>query len=482
MRHNCHIPALKQFLLTLWLLAATVFLAAAASPPTDGKPALPDDLRFDFKPVPAEQNAIINWRRAAELEVMPDEHEKLLLTFAWTPGFREPSQADLDDLQHWIKRNQDALSEFSASLGKPQAQWPERNPQNKQPEITSYLYLSWARLFTADQLAGQKKYEAAANILEENLKLARLGTEGDPTLFHYLVACRVRSHTQDAILRLAARKDVPLPLLTRLLDDLPVLKSETNVYSKILRVEFTRDYNAALDIKELAAVWAKISQTNAAWLIFPEECRRMVRVLLDPTLVSFHPKPYDFNSDLEETIRHYRIYRANVCSPWSDHSDEVDLESEESRTNLMQEAAPLMTLVKNEPLPLSRQAAQKARAAYLAIKNPVGRGMDCSIMEFMDSDTKVFQARTERESTRAVLALLVFQREKGLLPGKLSDLVDAKILATVPCDPFSDKPLQYSRERQLLWSVSYDGESNDGKAGKFRWSGADAVWEIPKLN
>lgn len=457
-------------------------VASASSASTSEKPPIPEDLLFEFTAVPAEENAIINWRRAAELEVAPDEKQKQAIKFCWTPAAREPSVEVLDSLKVWLKRNKEALALFDASLAKPKAQWPERNPQNLQPEMVVLARLIRARLFIADQLAEQQKFEAAVQSLEDSLKLAQMGIGGDPALIHYLISCGARTMTQDAILRLAARKQVPLPLLERLLADLPSIDSETNTYSKILRVEFTRDYNATLDLKKLAADWSKLSFTNAALLLFPEECQRPLKVLLDPSLVSFHPKPLDWNLEIEESARHYRVYRTNAFSAWADRNGEVELDSVENQTNLLSEIAPLMKLVENEPLPLSRAAAQKARAAYLEIENPIGRILDCSISGFISSDEKVFHSRAEREATRAVLALLIFERKKGVLPEKLSDLAYGEILKNIPGDPFSGGSILYSRERRIIWSVGEDEMDDNGKAGRVRWAGDDAVWQIPELN
>lgn len=443
---------------------------------------MPDDLAFEFKPVPDEENAIMVWRRAGGIEVAENDKQWQAIKFCWTPMAKQASPETLDDLNVWLKRNQPALELFDASLTKPKAQWPERKPQNRQPETSALSVLMRARLLIADQLAEQNKFESAVASLEGSLKLSQLGIEGDPGLLQYYVASRTRTLTQDAILRLAARRQMPLPLLERLLNDLPGLDSETNIYANILRVEFTSEFNSQLDIKKLAEDWSGLAATNAALLLFPEECRRPLKVLLDPFLVSFHPKPLDWNLEMEKSMRQLRIYRANVLSPWADRDDEVGVESVENRTNLMADIAPLMKLVETEPLPLSRAAAQRARTAYLEIENPIGRILACSITDFMSSDVRVFRVRTEREATRAVLALQIFEREKGILPEKLSDLVDAKILKTVPADPFSGGPLLYSRKHGIVWSVGEDGTDNNGTAGKFRWSGDDAVWQIPESN
>lgn len=464
----------------LW--GGTALVAMASLAPPQGKPAMPDDLYFDFKPIPADQNAIIDWRRAAEAEVKPNDKQRDLLRFCWTPGAPEPRAEDLDDLRTWLKRNREALGLFDASLAKPKAQWPDRSAQTVQVEIAGFSYLMRARLLEADQLAAQNQFEAAAKLLEDNLKLAEMAIHADPGLIHYFLGCSGRTLTQDAILRLAARKQLSLSIRERLLSDLPSLDFEAIAYTNALRSEFAAQYHETIDLKKLSDDWSKLPSSSATMLRFPDDCVRPFKVLLDPSLVPMHPNPLDQNSEIEKTIRHFRICYTNSFSAWSNHSDEANIEAEQNHSNLLRDISPLMKLVENEPLPLSRQAAQRARTTYLAITNPVGRIWDCTVTESVGSDVKVFRCRTEREATRAVLALLIFERRKGVLPAKLSDLVDEKILKSVPNDPFSGNPIQYSRERQIVWSVGQNGLDDDGQSGPSRWAGDDAVWPIPQLN
>lgn len=447
----------------------------------DEKPAIPADLQFERKTVPPENNAVINWREASKVEVPLSEHQKKVIKFCWTPTAAEPSAEDLNELNAWLRRNEEALRIFKVSCDKPEVQWLERDPQKAQPELIALSLMIQARLFEADQLAERGKYSEAAETLKSNLKLAQAGVNGDAGFLQYLISCRPRTMTQDAIVRFAARRQVPVSIIEQLLTDLPSLNQETNSYARMLSVEFARDYKVSIDVKALAEGWTKISETNGALLLYPEECIRPLRVLLDPSLVAVHPKPLDWNSELKESIRYYRIHRANALGTWAERDGSVELDHENHRTELLKEIAPLMDSVKDDFLPLNRHAAQKARAAYLAIKNPVGRILNCSLVEFIGSDIKVFQSRTEREATRARLALLIFERQKHLLPEKLEDLIQEGILKSMPLDLFSDSHLLYSRTERKLWSVSDDGVNDGGKAGSSLWFDKDAVWQIPEL-
>jgi len=217
-------------------------------------------------------------------------------------------------------------------------------------------------------------------------------------------------------------------------------------------------------------------------LAYRTEVRRPFKVLVDPLLVAMHPNPVNEVTEINKTIAHYRIYLTNSISAWSNRNDEVEVEKAETIKRLLEEIKPLMEIVKNEPLPLSRQAAERARKEYLRIENPIGRVTDGRQEFVSSSDKQIFKYRTERESARAIIGLLLFERKKGVLPGKLSDLVDEGILDSIPVDYFANAPLCYSRERRVIWSVSEDGSDDGGKSDHFSWYTDDAVWQIPKIN
>ena len=334
----------------------------------------------------------------------------------------------------------------------------------------------------ADSLAEDKKYEEAAVSLEKSLKLVQMGMEGDASLIHYLLCTSARMLVERGIIRLASRRELPAPLLERLLKDLPSVNAETNVYANVLRVGFTREHDHTLDLRAMADAWAKNSASNSILYIFPEELQRPFKVLVDPSLMAMHPKPYDEIDDLKSDMRRYRIYRTNSISYWSNRNDIAQQEDADTVEKLKEEIKPLMDLVKDEPLPLSKRAADRARSAYLQIKNPVGRIFAGSVFTTQYSDIKVFRSRAEREAARAIVALLIFEHRKGTLPRELTELVGEKILKEIPTDAFAAAPLHYSREKRIVWSVSEDGEDDGGDGvDQPRWVSSDAVWKIPNL-
>lgn len=473
---------MKTQLIALLLLATVSGWAATAS--KDGKPPIPADLFCKLPNVDADENAIINWRRAGEIQIPLEEKLGDAIKFCWMPSAPNPNDTLLEGLETWQHRNQEAREIFDASLAKPKAQWPERNPENVQKELNGLILMTKSRLFEADRLAQRGEFTNAVKSLEGSLRLTQLGVDADAALVQYLISANSRALVQGAMMRLAARRDLPALLRERLLQSLPPLHNETNTYAHILSVEFTLYAAHPTDVKKIAETWSKIAETNIAMSLYPEEFRRPFKVLLDPMLVSQHPKPYNEAAAMEAGANHYRIFRTNACTAWTNRFTHVEDQREQVSEDFLKEIEPLMELVKDEPFPLSREAARKARSAYLKIEDPVGRLFSvCSLGDLVGSDAKIFRARTAREAGRTVIALLVFEQRKGKLPRKLSELVDEKIVDRLPYDPFADASLCYSADRRIVWSVSGDAVDDDGdNEEKSPWFGRDAVWQIPELN
>ena len=473
-----------KYWIILSLILANGLAGAAMAPSRDQeKPVIPPDLRIEVKEVPAEENAIVEWRKAAVLEERADARLAESQSFCWKPGASKPSEADLDALRSWVRRNRDALKLFEASLKKPKAQWPENGLQKTQPEMRALADLTRARLVEAELLAEDQKFPEAVESLEKSLKLTQLGVEGDGRELHYVLSTSARTLVQLAMLRLGTQAELPVPLLERLLKDLPRLDSETNTFARIARVGLSRSMASDIDVRGLAERWSKVSITDRAMLIYPEELRRPLKVLLDPLLVAAHPKPFDEVTERKKDIFYTRVELTNSVSTWAKREDIIQEERDETIEKLKKDIEPLMELVKDEPLPLSKQAAERARGVYIQIENPIGRIFAGETPVISDGVARVFHCRTEREAIRALLGLNIFEREKGVLPLKFSDVVDAKILDSVPFDPFANAPLSYSRDRRIVWSVGQDGIDNGGESESQRnWYTGDAFWPVPKSN
>jgi hypothetical protein len=168
----------------------------------------------------------------------------------------------------------------------------------------------------------------------------------------------------------------------------------------------------------------------------------------------------------------------NARAAWANQEKEDDNPEERMRA-FLRDAKPVLDRVKRAPLPLNQRAIARVRAAFNRFENPVGRLLAArpEVVDF--SPRRSFQARVEREATRTLLALRLYQRQRGDWPEELEELVAAGIIGRLPLDAFSDQPLRYDRKRLIVWSVGQDGRDDGGhSAPRLRWQQSDAVWQV----
>lgn len=72
-----------------------------------------------------------------------------------------------------------------------------------------------------------------------------------------------------------------------------------------------------------------------------------------------------------------------------------------------------------------------------------------------------FQLDGTARAMRLLVALKLFERENGALPERLEALCPT-YLPNVPVDPFDGKPFRYSRDKELIYSVSKDLKDSGG--------------------
>ncbi|MGC3960669.1 MAG: hypothetical protein QM813_22860 [Verrucomicrobiota bacterium] len=468
---------LSLLLLSFFFLPA---LAEAASKAADEKPAIPSDLFFAPKSIPNEDNAIYLWRRAAKVMVKANDTISDKIAYAWKPESPAANEEDAAAICHWLKQNQEALELMELSLKKPAAKWLATRGVEEQPELFVMNYLVKARNLSADFLATQGKWEEAASLLKGNLRLAQIAIESEAALIHYLVGTASRTLTQRAILRLANRGNIPIATLRQLLEMLPPLNSETNAYANLMRVEFTVYAYPTTDMKWFAQAWAKPEARELVSLTYDEEFQRPFMILTDPGLVALHPKPYDERAGLERASATYRRYRTNVFSHWANRVEADEDAIAKVQTGLLEEIEPLMETLAEDALPLNQKGIAKAKKIYLSLTDPIGRILQCRNNLLSVDDSRVFKNRTEREAVRAIIAAIIFERQKEQLPVSLNDIREEKILTDIPWDFFANAPLKYSKEQRMVWSIGEDAEDDEGDGSpEAPWRDFDAVWKIP---
>ena len=120
---------------------------------------------------------------------------------------------------------------------------------------------------------------------------------------------------------------------------------------------------------------------------------------------------------------------------------------------------------------VTRQEIEDARTSLLRVSNPVGKHMLHYLSSFEQVRRAYHTGRFETEIGLLLIACRLFRDQHGQLPLRLSELVDAKLLDSVPIDPFSGQEVPYDSQRRLIGAFGTDdGESADD---------FDLVWRIP---
>lgn len=464
--------------LLLWAAAAGTLAAATVSP--SNPPPIPADLDYRRVVMPDDENAVIDWLKAVPLLQSLEEPARTQVRTAWTPGERPPDTGDWAAVAAWVKQNERALALVEDSLKKRKAQWPVRRMEEFEPGLQIPLWGVRARLAQAYEASRAGDHARAVDLIIGTARLSQMVADGEGALIHYMVGLASRSLAHQAAQRLAAEPGVKAADLRRLLEGLPSLDDEPEVYVRTIRVEFTDYVLRPLDAVRFALDWTDTFRGNRE-LIFAfidDDLRRPYVVFLTPSLVSNHPYPLDQAAALRRNITLYERFLHNARASWKDQREDPEDEAG-VQAAFLELAEPVLEAVEDEPLPLGREAADRARAAYNAIENPVGRLFEAAPTRVDFSPRRVFQARVEREATRAWIALRLHRLERGHWPGRLQDLVEAGLLPRLPRDAFSGGTLQYDRARLVLWSVGEDGEDDGGQSPPAgRWSQDDAVWQM----
>lgn len=117
------------------------------------------------------------------------------------------------------------------------------------------------------------------------------------------------------------------------------------------------------------------------------------------------------------------------------------------------------------PYTRSAPAIRAVDAEVDAGRNPMHLIDAVLSMSYENTVNKQAQSRDIADTTRAGAALLGYRGKHGEFPATLGE-----VMTPVPNDPFTDKPLQYSREGKgfVVYSVGPDGKFDGGEPGKVK--------------
>lgn len=352
-------------------------------------------------------------------------------------------------LDAWLSSKTEALALLSQGIGLGQLQLPVFGVEDYE-KFAPIGYVDAARvkvvLARVDVERGQ--YEVAAGEFSDIFRMGQLIAAGDGPIIHYLVGVAVQSMGLNGMRWLAAHPDTPRAVLVQMLHELPVPDAPDPVLAQVYRVEFAQFTLPSIKMIE--------------------------REALCPT--NNFPIPIAHVLDVTNTVSTFESFYSrlvkNALSSWSDRDTEIEADAKRLVTILgIDDPIDFVSdLMLFSSVKQDRKATKKwKKLEKLARKQPniFGKTLVMMMMPTRESlHARSVKGRTEVNLTRTLVALQCFQRDFGSWPESLSDPRFKLILPDDPIDFFTGKPVLYSKEKGLLWSVGPDGKDDGGDMKK----------------
>lgn len=477
---------------------------------------IPEDLRYQKPDLPDAKNALTHWKASkADYVNLLDVRTYLDYLSHFRSSGAFPDGELGKELENWVASNKKSFDLLEQGNRQEACRFPEPMSQDELfPGLSHLRQLTRMRWIRCGLLLKEGKQEEAVNEVLAALRTGRLLLDGRGALIPYLVGCAIHSMGLGFGIELAGHKDLTRESLKRILDDLPAGAVGPSQMLATVRAEFHVGFTRRLECMRLERpiveqMVAFISMTDTK-VADPRSVAALEPLLREAK------NPFDWKATFELAARHYGGMIASVQKPWPDRDRKLEAEIEKLYENWNS------LLTRFVRLSLTEHLSTSTRKAPDSVEN-IGGETDVAtdkIAELLDnilpappdddlpqlkrdfskeenawglswagmtelamvrSLSSMYRQQQEVQSSRAILALRIYEIDHGALPGRLKDLVDAGLLASEPEDVFCQGKLKYSKERRVVWSVGQDeidggGEYTDADP----WASKDAVWKIPK--
>jgi hypothetical protein len=472
-------------------VVALALLAACAGPPaadppkgwTPGAPPellalVPPDLRYLRVDLPPEQNAFTPWQRAVAAFVHAKDPPELKAAWDRAADGDGPFPGGDEGrlLCGWLDRNREALALWVEGSRHPRCQFPPMMEgfNSQLPYLAPIKNIALAASVRAKRSAAAGDFESAANDLLATLRCGDLTMEGEGGLIHVLVGMAVQNIALEGFRWLAAQPGVPRKVLEGVLARVAPGSRAGEGLAHAWRIELCCCYLPA--IADPVKLRYEFNGLGSA------ATDRTLNESALEDLVTQAMARADRKSTVALFCRFYTRLVADATSPWKtrDRFIERDVRAvQEELTNAVESNLAVAATVTASAYLFRRyvlgevdlERASRAAwykevilAVFRSLPLPGGKIMFSLLMPANESATKSDRmGRARREAVRALVAIRLFADRRGRLPDALDELVAEGILPAVPLDPFTDRPLRYSKERKVVWSVGPD-EVDDGGA------------------
>lgn len=448
------------------------YFEAEPVPLTELLEVIPAELRYTPEPLKPEANG---WPALlAASKAMPrvlGDDARLLELLAKHPmgSLGDAERKQFDTL---FARERESLAAAHEAAAKPAAAGPidrDVSPvdllREFQTMVTVFGKRGLFRIRTGEKDAGIQDLIDAHRVGERILEA------GGPTYFSSLATSLLQRAERDMLVA-AELPEMDEAGLSRLIAALPSSHDLTEAFQQSMRSEL-RDF-AANEVSRLKGPGADMRSTRKLSPLEAESGWRDVDTIAQDVLDG-HPNPFDRKETMKAAVEIYRALIQNIDLPWARQEPVPKMISElvGDWPTLALSGAPLGH-------PAVRRAIDRNRSYIMKSKNPYGRLAVWFFLPVSDqSRAASFRCRAGIEGTRLSLAMSLYAKRNGALPGSLEKLREAKILVAVPSDPFSDGPFRYDPKAKRIWSVGIDGtdDGGDGDAGTTSLA-KDLVWDL----
>ena len=436
------------------------------------------EVRLERSPLPEDQNAFTYWQKAANAFVPLADADKELFDRLTIGNL--PISINADEFkrsENWLARNDVSLKFLETGILCSECRFPIMKALE---EIRPYLnsLRSLARLKIARSVLLRLKTEHAQSLNEilDVIKTGELiGNAGGLT--DYCLGYAIQRIGLDALQRTANCGEVPEKYLQRAFKAISAKSNQDEDFANACRGDFYAFfYEPCRQIPDHTA----LPETQV--LVVSE----LFSTDVSSSLLQHHPKPLDPRSTISLASSYFAAIIRQSRLPFQHRSKVTEQRFENDKRAWNEEWISCFEKVsakKKDKRDLTREDRIQVERDLAKIENPLGKMMTFLIIPVSFTLTRQpVSLATARETTRTLLAIRIYERRNETLPRSLERLVENGILKSVPVDPYSEKPLLYSRQKRLIWSVGEDDIDHGGDGNtKTHFEGKDYVREIPQI-
>jgi hypothetical protein len=438
---------------------------------------IPEELRFQPKQVPDDQNAWTGLREAIAMAPKPTLRDGEFLQDALSETTLPTKKADLERLAAIFATYDASLEAAKGALARPECEIAEieglrgnvdsmRGPRRYSTILTRRASY---RLAQGDWGGAVSDYRGALGLAE------RIAVSGG-TMHHALISSSLLARTSREIRWAVFHPKMPKEGVRELSEALPAAERLDEGFRRSLKSElywFVRNEVMRLDEPGSAGKTPLGSEEQARSLDSGwDRADAMAAHILQE-----HPHPFDPLDTVRSASAIYVEALANLDRPWKNQRD-----IEKMVYGLVRSWPPSRLLGGPAETPAAAEELARAKPGLWKEKNPYGRFAAWYHSAFSDqSSLTPFRTKADLGATRLILGVRLFELERGSLPQTVEQLVAAGILSQAPQDPFGEGSLRFDAASRKVWSVGPNGR-DDGGIGSYAAlvKTPDYVWTFGK--